>query len=281
MQLYATATICQEEHPEWIYLSPHLDDVVFSCGGRIALQVRAGLTVWVVTVCAASPEGPLSDYAQLLHAYWGLEEVDAPAARREEDRAALALLGAVAVHWDFRDCIYRRAPDGRFLYPNYDSLWGPVAEEDHAMLEELTGRIAELPSSAGLCVPLGAGRHVDHRLVREAAERTRRPLVYYEDYPYAGEAGKVEEARGEGEWVAEVVTLDGAALEAKIAAALCYRSQITSFWADEADLAAHFRAYAGEVGGESPAERYWRQRDRASSGGRNPAGPDHRALFSF
>jgi len=259
MQLYASAINCQDGRPDWIYLSPHLDDAVFSCGGRIALQVRAGMRVWVVTVCAGSPEGPLSDYAQALHEYWGLAETDAPAARREEDRAALARLGAVAVHWDFWDCIYRRAPDGRFLYPNYDALWGPIAEEDGALREELALRMAELPSSATLCVPLGAGAHVDHRLVRQAAEATGRPLVYYEDYPYAGEAGKVEGALGEGDWEPEMVPLDAAALEAKIAAALCYRSQISSFWAGEADLAAHFRAYAAAVGGGNPAERYWRR----------------------
>jgi len=225
------------------------------------------MRVWVVTVCSGSPEGPLSDFAQALHEYWGLAETDAPAARREEDRAALALLGAVPVHWDFWDCIYRRAPDGHFLYPNLPSLRGTVAEEDGAMLEELSRRIAGLPSSAVLCVPLGAGAHVDHWLVRQAAERTGRPLVYYEDYPYAVEAGKVEEALREGDWESEVVPLDAAALEAKIAAALCYRSQITSFWADEADLAAHFRAYAAAVGGGNPAERYWNREQVAGSQG--------------
>ncbi len=111
---------------------------------------------------------------------------------------------------------------------------------------------------------------MDHRLVRQAAERTGRPLVYYEDYPYAGEAGKVEEALGEGDWEPEVVPLDEAALEAKIAAARCYRSQITSFWADEADMAAHFRAYAAVVGGGNPAERYWnRAQGRRVAGSRS------------
>lgn len=242
-----------------IYLSPHLDDVVFSCGGRIFLETRRGLVVWVVTVFAGSPAGPLSDYAQMLHYFWGLAETDAVAARREEDRAALALLGATPVHWEFTDCIYRRAPDGRVLYPNYDALWGPIAEEDETLREELVRRIAELPPSAQLFVPLGAGNHVDHRLVRQAAEATGRSLAYYEDYPYAGEAGKVAAALGERLWESELVWLDEEALEAKVAAALCYRSQITSFWADEDDLAAQFRAYAAEVGEGSPAERYWRR----------------------
>lgn len=268
MQLYAVIEKCQDRQPDWIYLSPHLDDAVFSCGGRIALQVRAGMGVWVVTVCTGSAGGSLSEFARALHEYWGLAETDAPAARREEDRAALALLGATPIHWEFPDGIYRRAPDGRVLYPDYDALWGAIAEEDGALREELTRRIAGLPSSAVLCVPLGVGAHVDHRLVRQAAEATGRPLVYYEDYPYAGKPGRVEQALAEGVWESEEVRLDETALEAKIAAARCYRSQISSFWADEADLAAHFRAYAAEVGDGNPAERYWRLTGRAGHNGR-------------
>lgn len=219
MQLYATTKKCQDGRPDWIYLSPQMDDTVFSCGGRMVLQVRAGMRVWVVTVCAGSPSGPLSEFARALHEYWGLAETDAPAARREENRAVLALLGATPVHWDVPDCIYRRAPDGRVLYPNYDTLWGAIAEEDGALREELTRRIAGLPPFAVLCVPLGAGAHVDHRLVRQAVEATGRPLVYYEDYPCAGKPGQVEQALGEGVWESEEVRLDEAALEAKIAAA--------------------------------------------------------------
>lgn len=258
MQLYATAENCQT--PDWIYLSPHLDDAVFSCGGRIALQVRAGLSVWVVTVFAGTPGSPLSDYAQLLHAVWGLEGEDAPAVRRAEDREALALLGAMAIHWDFHDCIYRRAPDGRFLYPDWASLWGPIAPEDAALTEALAQRLGTLPASAVWVVPLGAGRHVDHRHLRRTAEMTGRACLYYEDYPYADDPNAVREALGEGEWESEEVPLDEAVLEAKIAAARCYRSQISSFWADEADLAAHFRAYALRIGEGRPAERYWYRR---------------------
>jgi len=136
--------------------------------------------------------------------------------------------------------------------------------------------MAELPSSATLCVPLGAGAHVDHRLVRQAAEATGRPLVYYEDYPYAGKPGRVEQALGEGIWRAEEVGLDEVALEGKIASARCYRSQITSFWADAADLTAHFRAYAAAVGGGNPAERYWSREQvsgrREQGAGRRGAG---------
>jgi len=39
----------------WIYLSPHLDDAVLSCGGIIWQQVQSGHQVEIWTICAADP----------------------------------------------------------------------------------------------------------------------------------------------------------------------------------------------------------------------------------
>src|SRR6185295_1884137 len=107
-----------------IYLSPHLDDAVFSCGGMIHRHIRAGGRVVVVTVCTGDPPpGLLSDFAESLHERWQAQ-AKAPAApaevvrqRRNEDLDALAALGAQAVHLDVPDCIYRLSPaSGRPLY---------------------------------------------------------------------------------------------------------------------------------------------------------------------
>ncbi|HIE39625.1 MAG TPA: GlcNAc-PI de-N-acetylase [Anaerolineales bacterium] len=244
---------------EQIYLSPHLDDVALSCGGRIRLQVRAGVRVRVVTVFAGGLAGALTPFAQALHHQWGLGR-DAPAARRAEDRAALALLGAEPTHWNLPECIYRSATDGAFLYPTWEALWGPLHPADGPLLKELARRIGALPEAATLYVPLGAGGHVDHRLVRRAAEAAARPLLYYEEYPYAEDPRAVEAALEGARWEPEPVFLDEEVLEAKIAAVACYRSQLSTFWADEAEMAEHLRAYGLQVGGGRLAERYWRRR---------------------
>ncbi|MBA4379671.1 MAG: PIG-L family deacetylase, partial [Anaerolinea sp.] len=56
----------------WIYISPHLDDAVLSCGGLIWEQSHAGTQVEIWTVCTGDPpEGPLSPFAEVLHAEWG------------------------------------------------------------------------------------------------------------------------------------------------------------------------------------------------------------------
>lgn len=220
--------------------------------------MRGGAGVKVISVFAGGPAAPLSPFATLLHQRWGLP-YDAPAVRREEDRAAMAALGCIPVHWELPEAIYRCAAGGEHLYPDGLSIWGEPDPADGPLVGEVSRRIAALPDSVILYVPLGAGGHVDHQLVRRAAEGTGRPLVYYEDYPYAHEPERVEKALGAGEWEPRLVFLDERALAARIAAVACYRSQLSSFWADQAEMEERVRAYARRVGEGRPAERYWRR----------------------
>ncbi|MRR32548.1 PIG-L family deacetylase, partial [bacterium] len=95
---------------QWIYLSPHLDDAVLSCGGMIAEQASGGDSIQIWTICAgAPPAGRLSPFARKLHQRWGTGR-DAIKVRRLEDRAACQRLGAVSRHFPIPDCIYRQDP---------------------------------------------------------------------------------------------------------------------------------------------------------------------------
>jgi LmbE family N-acetylglucosaminyl deacetylase len=108
----------------WIFLSPHYDDAALSCGGIIWEEVRRGAQVSIWTVCAAPPPpGVLSPFAEELHARWktGPQATDQ---RRLEDIASCAHLGAAYLHLNLTDCIYRRGPNGEFLYPSEESLSG-------------------------------------------------------------------------------------------------------------------------------------------------------------
>lgn len=253
-----------------IYLSPHLDDAVFSCGGRIWQQAQAGERVLVVTLFggAPPPATSLSPFAQSLHVRWG-HPADATLRRQEEDRAALAILGAETLHWPYTDCIYRRTSDGDFPYAGEASLWGAIHPADESLVAELACRIAALPleRNGTLYVPLAAGRHVDHQIARRAAQNSGHRPVYYEDYPYvARDPLAVQAALGDEHWQVELFPLSAEALRARITAIACYRSQLSTFWPSAAEMAASVRAFAEQVGGGEPAERYWRRGPFTSSG---------------
>ncbi len=251
--------------PEHLFLSPHLDDAVLSCGGQIAQLVRRGQKVLVVTVMAGDVPSAVadSDFVRELHARWGLGE-NPPAARRAEDLAALGVLGGGAIHLPFPDCVYRVGQMGGPLYPTRDAIFGTVAPVE---AEEMVERIAEalrevqagLPRGTRMYLPLTAGHHVDHQIVRTAGERlatSRRPILYYEDYPYAEQPDELAAARSPGARATRV-ELDEEALAAKISAIACYRSQLSSFFRDESEMAARVRAYAKMTGNGRPAERLW------------------------
>jgi LmbE family N-acetylglucosaminyl deacetylase len=249
----------------YVYLSPHLDDAVLSCGGRIWQQAQERARVLVVTIFggAPAPDAPLSPFAQNLHARWG-HPADAAGRRQEEDRAALALLGADPLHWAYIDCIYRQTPDGRFPYDSEESLWETVHPAEGSLVVELASRIAALllEHDGTLYTPLGVGHHIDHQIVRRAAEACGRALTYYEDYPYAEDTCAVQAALCEGQWQAERVLLSEEAFTAKTDAIARYRSQISTFWAGADEMAASVRAYAERIGEGEPADQYWERKTR-------------------
>lgn len=168
----------------WIYLSPHLDDAVFSAGGLIYEQTRSGIPVEIWTIMCGDPRlNKYSRFANALHRIWGFASAEETVRkRREEDRAAASIVGAKAVHFDFLDCIYRRDQNGKWLYSS-------ISVPPHKADAELPAQIAEaisarLESDDVLVCQLAVGSHVDHVLVRRAAERLNRPLRYVVDVPY-------------------------------------------------------------------------------------------------
>src|SRR5437667_2328523 len=90
---------------QYIYLSPHFDDVVYSCGGTIGMQARSGQRPLVITVFAGVPPSALeiSSFALKMHTVMGFgSDVQAViAARRKEDADALEYLHADYLWLDY------------------------------------------------------------------------------------------------------------------------------------------------------------------------------------
>lgn len=242
-----------------IYLSPHLDDAALSCGGQIYQQTAAGRSVLIVTIMAGDPPAAApSDFSRALHDRWQLA-TDAVAHRRAEDVAACRRLGADYLYWDVPDCIYRLEPaTGEALYTSEESLFGAIHPAEYSLVEALAERMASLPAAGRIVGPLAVGRHVDHQLVRAAAEAWRGAhLYYYEDYPYVQRPGALAAAPDflPEQWPAEVIPLAAADLQAKYEAITCFQSQLSSFFDGRADLERQVGGYATAIGGE----RLWQR----------------------
>lgn len=168
----------------WIYLSPHLDDAVLSAGGLIYEQTNSGIPVEIWSfMCGFPTDAEESPFAQSMHAQWGFASAEeAVRARRKEDVSAANIVGAKTLHFDFLDCIYRRAENGEWPY---DDIYLPPQEMDAELAAQIAGAIsARLKPDDVLACQLSVGSHVDHVLVRQAAELLGRPLLYDVDVPY-------------------------------------------------------------------------------------------------
>ena len=214
--------------PVALFLSPHLDDVVFSCGGTLALLARAGWEVTVWTAFTASVSDPRG-FALRCQTDKNIPlETDYMALRRAEDPAAARALGVDPARWrhgPFPEAPHRGYDSPAALFAGErpgDDLWRPIAEA-------LGGLTAELRPDL-VFAPQGLGNHVDHLQVIRAvltvgglAART----FWYRDTPYAIREPDARPATLlPAGLTGRKIPLPPDTLERKIAATCAYASQV-------------------------------------------------------
>ncbi|TXH21807.1 MAG: hypothetical protein E6Q99_09585 [Elusimicrobia bacterium] len=156
-----------------VVVSPHLDDAVFSCGGRIAQWVREG-PVLVINVFTDFTGAPRRAHAPL------------GADRAREDAAAAALLGFTAVSLGEKDCVCRSR---KYLAPGrlFGGVRAPDDPLDPVKLRDKLERVLSGLAWRELVLPMGIGWHIDHVLAHEATRAFHDDprTSFYEDAPYA------------------------------------------------------------------------------------------------
>ena len=208
--------------PTALFLSPHLDDAAFSCGGTAALLADAGWRCVIATAFTATVPDPRG-FALACQLDKGLgPEVDYMALRRAEDAAACAHLGAEPRWLGLPEAPHRG-------YESAPALFGPVREGDEIwrpLADLVAGLLDELRPDA-VYAPQGLGNHVDHQQAIRAALACLAPerVAFWRDTPYIirDPAARPHPAVP----ASPVRGVDIAAgLERKLAAACAYASQI-------------------------------------------------------
>ena len=254
-----------------IFLSPHFDDVVYSCGGTLGVQVSVGLRPLVITVFGGVPtETTLSPFAMDVHRRMGFsQDVKAAiATRRQEDAAAMDFLGVDYLWLDYPDAIYRGTP----AYYTHDSqlMGGEVDPNDRGIDEELAETLVALRNrlpDAVWYAPLAVGRHIDHQIVCSAADRLTAlgaKVNLYEDFPYAArQSGSLVERLEEfGNTLEPGLVEMSEMLPLLKEAAAKYSSQTATNFNDESALYRTIANYAHSIRPVATVhlERYWSAR---------------------
>lgn len=146
-------------------VSPHLDDAILSCGARILRANRDGDSVYILNIFTAGNNA---------------------ADRRVEEENAAARIGAQAAFLDELD-----APDRDSRYAaDLNLFFGNMADVSDAYIAHIAQRMSAFFASENIDLvyaPLGAGGHIDHRIVYAAARKLQGSFAvrYYEDRPYS------------------------------------------------------------------------------------------------
>lgn len=251
-----------EKKAAHIFISPHFDDGVLSCGGTLNQLIAAGHTVTVMTMMGGLFAGVPPDTPILadLHQRW--QAGSSPLLTRQlEDKRALRVIGASHLHIPLTDCVYRLV-DGLALYPSEASLFGDVHPDDYA--PAFLSRVA-VPSADVVYVPLAVGHHVDHQIVRDWGLRLLKhkpdglSIKFYAEYPYLNAERAIEAALSELEipLAASHVVLGEPDIRAKVNAIAGYQSQISTFWKSPDVMEADVRQSSTHPQRGAYVERFW------------------------
>jgi len=243
----------------FIYIAPHLDDVVLSCGGLVYEQVQDGKQVEIWTITAGNPQQDmLPPFAQTLHKRWGTD-IHAVAQRREEDLQACRILGALPRHLAWKDCIYRFTEKGDALIESSDDLF--FGNPEQLLVTEISTYLkGKLPVHAQLVAPISIGHHIDHSLTANAIMESALPAYHYADYPYVSykpdEAATLDSSAWER--IPAVITREG--LQAWQDAIGAYSSQLSTFWQNIEEMQLAVANYCAGGGG-----RLWKHHPAGST----------------
>jgi LmbE family N-acetylglucosaminyl deacetylase len=161
----------EQPHYRAIFVSPHLDDAVFSCGGLMAKLLQEG-AVLVLNLFTQYP----SDL-KMHGAVLGVE-------RYQEETDAARFLG-----FESRNLGELDAPFRQVSYRQLGNLFRPPTQQDMDWLLTLRQKLWNVLEDLDydhIYVPLGIGWHVDHVLTHLVFESWKdgKKLLYYEDAPY-------------------------------------------------------------------------------------------------
>lgn len=148
-----------------IYISPHIDDVGFSCPASLLDNKKERMLVITIFSHPNNPEN--KKYKQRF---------------REEKKASQ--IG----NYDYHLAAFLDAPFRNSKFCSFNGLaWGKDDEQLTKEVQNYIENIIDSTTPHTLIAPLGVGRHIDHRIAHQACYNIKKDcdIWYYEDRPYA------------------------------------------------------------------------------------------------
>lgn len=219
-----------DNYNSFIFLSPHLDDAVFSCSLMMARLLDRKKKMKVITFFTKVSGLPFTPQAKEFLRASGYSDAGKLFKDREkEDIRAVEYFGGEVLHLDFIDAAWRKKNNSPIYESDKDQFAGKIATDDEILIDKIASRIRSLIKTRKnplVLAPLGVGGHADHLIVREVATRLGYPVLFWEDFPYNIDKDAANKFFAESAGLHNFFSLNIKGFAQKRKAIKFYRSQI-------------------------------------------------------
>lgn len=189
------------------FISPHLDDAVFSTANVISHLIKNGVKVTVINVFTKPSPKPYTLSVRRFLSVCGYVNADELFIDRiAEDEKVLKEIGVDVINLGFVDALWRRKsnsivsklfakyiPESDYVYPVYrlSIALGRIAKADSPLIGNVQDKLKSViknPNISYVFCPIAIGKHVDHIIVRDLCNKTFDNVIYWADYPYSEES---------------------------------------------------------------------------------------------
>ncbi len=196
---------------ELVFISPHLDDAMLSCGVLLTSLVNEKKKIRVITMFTQASEPPYTKAAKKVAEKSGFSEpVSMFKERKREDERSLKRLKLSLHHKKFIDALWRKKkitsklekmvssiiPELVHVYPTSKHLFsGKISKLDNDTRSDLVTEIENaIRPKQTIFAPLGIGGHIDHVMIRDVILSITRgkDTIFWEDFPYNSKHPEVE-----------------------------------------------------------------------------------------
>lgn len=227
-----------------IFISPHFDDAIGSCGGLI----QSLDNVLICTIFTKQYKGELSQVAKDLHNDWNLK--NAVKSRKKENKNACKFLKLKSTNLNFLEFIYRKNSTG-FICKSFESLFGNENIYEKELEIELIKKIKNKFSiNNQFYFPMSMGGHVDHVLLHNVGlvlNSEGYKVKFYQDFSY-----QINDSIKN--YKVEKFYFDEMVLNKKITACMCYVSQMPDLFGNNDNAKKYFKKFKEK---EKYYERYY------------------------
>lgn len=188
----------------FIFISPHLDDAIFSAGGLINRLYKSRKKITIINVFTNPSRPPYTISAKKYLDTCGYKNADDFFSDRiSEDLKVAKKLKARVINLGFIDALWRRKrakglifrlskliPELNYVYPIFriSIAKGFISKHDAEVIRRIEislKKYIKTNSKTIIFCPLGIGKHTDHLIVREVVAKNYSNVIFWEDYPYS------------------------------------------------------------------------------------------------